>query len=273
MDHAVRCSEVGQPQDCALRRPAADHHAVAVEGAGPAGARDEEVLSGPALVWFRQDLRLADNPALRSAGGRGAPGHPGLRLVAPGGGRLGAGRRLAVVAASLAARPRRGASAAPLPADRAPRPCARGATGADRGDRRRRGALEPPVRAARGRARSRPEARAGGRRSGGGERERGAAVRAVDGRDGGGDPTGLHAVLEGVPGRRTAARAPAGAVAEPALVMAREPGDRRSRPRPGGRLGGRPGGGVDARGAVAGERLARVPRGRRGELHARPRPA
>ncbi len=46
---------------------------MAVAGAGPAGARDQEVLSGPALVWFRQDLRLADNPALRSAAARGAP--------------------------------------------------------------------------------------------------------------------------------------------------------------------------------------------------------
>jgi deoxyribodipyrimidine photo-lyase len=46
---------------------------VAVARAGPAGARDQEVLSGPALVWFRQDLRLADNPALRSAAARGAP--------------------------------------------------------------------------------------------------------------------------------------------------------------------------------------------------------
>jgi deoxyribodipyrimidine photo-lyase len=42
-----------------------------VAGPGTAGARDQEVLSAPALVWFRQDLRLADNPALRSAAARG----------------------------------------------------------------------------------------------------------------------------------------------------------------------------------------------------------
>lgn len=39
--------------------------------ARPSRSRDQEALSGPALVWFRQDLRLADNPALRSAGARG----------------------------------------------------------------------------------------------------------------------------------------------------------------------------------------------------------
>ena len=47
--------------------------------AGPAGARDQEALSdAPAIVWFRQDLRLADNPALLAAAGRGGPVIPVL---------------------------------------------------------------------------------------------------------------------------------------------------------------------------------------------------
>ena len=30
-------------------------------------------MTAPSLVWFRDDLRLADNPALRAAVDRGAP--------------------------------------------------------------------------------------------------------------------------------------------------------------------------------------------------------
>ena len=37
--------------------------------------RTNDVTSGPSIVWFRNDLRLADNPALQAAHDRGAPVH------------------------------------------------------------------------------------------------------------------------------------------------------------------------------------------------------
>lgn len=41
----------------------------------------------PAIVWFRQDLRLQDNPALRAALNRGGPVVPPYILDAAGDGR------------------------------------------------------------------------------------------------------------------------------------------------------------------------------------------
>ena len=50
---------------------------VASERAFPAlGLRDADYdprVSSPSIVWFRDDLRLADNPALRAAIDRGEP--------------------------------------------------------------------------------------------------------------------------------------------------------------------------------------------------------
>lgn len=75
----------------------------------PRSAKTEDGDSGPAVVWFRDDLRVADNPALYAASRSGAPvlcvyvwddESPGLR--APGGaGRWWLHHSLAELAASL----------------------------------------------------------------------------------------------------------------------------------------------------------------------------
>ena len=79
---------------------------------------------GPALVWFRTDLRLADNPALTVAAASGAP-LIGLYVLDEAGRRAAARRGVAVVAGRLAAgaqggagRARRAAGSAPRSGDR-----------------------------------------------------------------------------------------------------------------------------------------------------------
>ena len=78
--------------------------------------------AAPALLWFRQDLRLSDNPALAAALERRSPVIP-VFIWAPGGqspSSSGAGRRLALVVAPIARQPQRRTGEARIAADRSP---------------------------------------------------------------------------------------------------------------------------------------------------------
>jgi deoxyribodipyrimidine photolyase len=58
----------------------------------------------PALLWFRLDLRLSDNPALAAALARGGAVLPVFIWAARRRGRVASRRRIAVVAASISHR-------------------------------------------------------------------------------------------------------------------------------------------------------------------------
>ena len=135
--------------------------------------------SAPILVWFRQDLRLDDNPAFAAAAATGRPVVPVYILddLAPGQWRLGGASRwwlhhsLAALAETLAGH----ALALVLRAGEA----AAGFAGAGGGNRRRRRVLEPLLRAAHGPARCRAQVPASRRRRRGALLQRGAAFGAM----------------------------------------------------------------------------------------------
>ena len=61
--------------------------------------------SRPAIVWFRDDLRVSDHPALHAASNTHAPAVVPLRARREGAGPPAAWRRGALVAGAVAARP------------------------------------------------------------------------------------------------------------------------------------------------------------------------
>ena len=120
----------------------------------PASAMSE---AGGSLLWFRQDLRLADNPALAGRGASWRARHPRLHLVAGGRRPMAAGSGVPVVAAPVPGPTGRLAASARLPSDHPPRPGTRGdprAAGTIGCDR---SLLEPPVRTNGHRTRQRRE--------------------------------------------------------------------------------------------------------------------
>ena len=108
------------------------------------------------LLWFRRDLRLADNPALAAAAATGEPVIP-VYIFAPGRGiGMGTGRGFTLVAAPEPVPARRGSAGHRLlPLHPRERGLARNAPGARPGVRRATGGLEPALRAGGDRARSR----------------------------------------------------------------------------------------------------------------------
>ena len=205
-------------------------------------------MSAPSLVWLRDDLRIADNPALSTAAERGPvvvlyvldEASPGIRPLG------GASRWwLHGSLEALGGRARR--------TRRRPRSASRRGRGdrarGRRGDRRGGRLLEPAVRRRGARGRHRGEGRAAGARAGCRIVRGFAALRAVDGADRLRHTVlGLHAVLERVP--RAARAAASAARARARGGDARRPG-RRARglgPEAGPTgLGRRPAGAVDPR--------------------------